>query len=134
MIRCFSVFLFLLIAVDCFAQNNFLNDVPAAFNNIPAQPRLTKFSCKGFKIPRGGHLQGIQSLSEGNDETLVLTASSITHSYCVIVKNSKVVTLQKLMDAPFRHAGGCQITDGKVAVGIEDNISKDKSKVVVFNL
>jgi hypothetical protein len=33
---------------------------------------------------------------------------------------------------PFKHAGGFQLADGYLAIGIEDNSAKDKSKVLIY--
>lgn len=38
------------------------------------------------------------------------------------------------MDKPFKHAGGFQIFQNYLAVGIEDNSKKDKSKVCIYDV
>ncbi len=38
------------------------------------------------------------------------------------------------MNKPFKHAGGCQIFQNYLAVGIEDNDAKNKSKVCIFEI
>jgi hypothetical protein len=45
-----------------------------------------------------------------------------------------VISVNKLMDKPFKHAGGFQIFQNYMAVGIEDNDAKDKSRVCVYDI
>lgn len=112
-----------------------LNNVTDAFNAISLYPQILHFKIEGIKIPAGGHLQGIQSLS---DSIFVITASSESFSYYVLAqvnqkaRQGSINTLRKIADTPFRHAGGCQVSGKSLAVGIEDNIAKDKSDILII--
>ncbi|MEX0882218.1 MAG: hypothetical protein WDZ72_01970, partial [Cyclobacteriaceae bacterium] len=58
-------------------------------------------------------------------------------SYMVEVKLNKdnqTANIIELMPEPFRHAGGFQVFDHYLAVGIEDNIQRTISKVMVYDL
>jgi hypothetical protein len=128
--------LFCLSLNPCFAQI-YLNNVPAAFSNISSKPHEFHF-INHFKIPLGGHLQGIQGYGSGSCERIVLSGSSGKASYYITASidtpHAKTQTFQKLLDSPFRHAGGCQVVGGKLFVGVEDNIAKDKSSILMINL
>lgn len=114
-------------------------DVPAAFNQIPDTPTVYHFRKGHFRAPLTGHIQGIQGWSDGKAEKVVMTANSANYSYYVIAtlnKNGdgKIEGLHHLLQSPYRHAGGCQLDNGKLYVGVEDNKRKDKSKLLVVSL
>jgi|ERR1043165_1912763 hypothetical protein len=96
--------------------------------------KIVHFTNKKYKVPDGGHLQGIQAYNIQGKEHLILTGSSNSFSYYITTEPDSSLELVKIFDAPYRHAGGCQIADGKLFVGVEDNIEKDKSKVVMIDL
>ncbi|HKI88470.1 MAG TPA: hypothetical protein VKA38_05535 [Draconibacterium sp.] len=84
-----------------------------------------------------GHIQGIQLFPFQNKKYAVLTGSSDSYSYYSIMElgdENKVISVNRLMDKPFKHAGGCQIFQNYLAVGIEDNDAKSKSKVCIFEM
>ena len=67
----------------------------------------------------------------------MLSGSSSSYSYYSIIKTGKqntVISVNKLLNKPFKHAGGFQINNNLMAIGIEDNEAKDKSKVYVFRI
>ena len=113
-----------------------LTDVTAAFKAISATPQLLHLKNGGFKIPAGGHLQGIQSL---NNRDIVITASSDSYSYYMVGQlnqrtgKGKITSVQKIADSPYRHAGGCQVNTDTMVVGIEDNRARDKSQIVMVS-
>jgi len=85
----------------------------------------------------GGHLQGIQYFKHKNGNYYILSGSSEDYSYYSIVKagrENRVIYINKLMEKPFKHAGGFQIFESFMAIGVEDNLAKDKSKVFIFKL
>ena len=85
----------------------------------------------------GGHLQGIQQLDHGGDEYFVFSGSSLTYSYYAIAKGgevNRILSINKILDKPFKHAGGFQIYQDLMAIGVEDNDEKNKSKVFIFHL
>ena len=113
-----------------------LPDVQTAFNAISSQPQVLHIKNGSVKIPAGGHLQGIQCL---NDSAVIITASSASYSYYLIAQlnkrtgEGKIKRLQKIADSPYRHAGGCQVNNDTMMVGIEDNRAKDKSQIVMVS-
>jgi len=86
---------------------------------------------------KGGHLQGIQYLNYKQKDYYVLSGSSDTYSYYSIVKIGKenlVISTNNILEKPFKHAGGFQIYNNLMAIGVEDNNAKNKSKVFIFLL
>ena len=84
----------------------------------------------------GGHLQGIQKIEYDGSTWFFLTGSSDSYSYLAVVDGDKgeVVSINKLLDRPFKHAGGFQIYKNLMAIGIEDNSGRKRSKVYVWRL
>lgn len=107
------------------------------FNKIEVRPEIITFTNE-FKINNtDGHLQGIQGFENEQGNYILMTGSSDSYAYCSVVKlgdENKVVSVNELMEIPFKHAGGFQIFQNYMAVGIEDNSAKDKSKVCIYNI
>lgn len=85
----------------------------------------------------GGHLQGIQSMLYNESQYYVLSGSSSEYAYYAIAKSGEenmVITINKILDKPFKHAGGFQIHENLMAIGVEDNDAKNISKVFLFYL
>lgn len=85
---------------------------------------------------QGGHLQGIQYINYEQNDYYVLSGSSEDYSYYSVVKTGKdnlVISINKIMEKPFKHAGGFQIFKNLMAIGVEDNDAKNRSKVFIFN-
>jgi hypothetical protein len=114
-----------------------LPNVPSAFQTIKEKPEVIHLSKEKIDIPSGGHLQGIQSYS---DSEFVITGSSggIAYYLKAVVNNKartgSIKSLETIARAPYRHAGGCQVYDQMLAVGVEDNIAKDKSDIMLIPL
>lgn len=109
-------------------------DVQKAFLQLNNKPTLQRFAYTG-KLPKvGGHLQGIQIWQSSSAEYPVLTGSSGNLAYCLIVKQNHSDQLQLLDTFPFRHAGGCQVAGNQLLVGVEDNIAKAESEIVLVQL
>jgi hypothetical protein len=113
------------------AQTPILEDVIKSFENIPAKSNSKYvFKTKSSKVPTGGHLQGVQSYFKNNQRHVLITASSSKYSYCLSSVDGRRADLQEILPSPLKHAGGCQIVDDILFVGVEDNLAKDKSVVV----
>ena len=84
----------------------------------------------------GGHIQGIQLYQKAGKSWYFFSGSSANQSYLAIAdaESRNVISVQKLLDEPYRHAGGFQIMDDLLAVGIEDNEKKDKSLIHVYRI
>ena len=124
--RFFLVFLLQLFVLQTSKAQYALRDVPAAFKALSAEPQVFYLNKNHIKAPSGGHLQGIQALS---DSVFVITGSSSSYSYYITADKAQLTSIHKISDRPFRHAGGCQIYGSHLAVGIEDNKAKDRSKI-----
>lgn len=121
----------------CFGQTGSVQPFVSAFRNIETSPAVFSFSNELEVNNEGGHLQGVQQIRTNSGEYIILTGSSDTYSYYAVVKQgdkNEVIAVNKLMDKPFKHAGGFQVFQNYMAVGIEDNETKDKSKVCIYDI
>ena len=131
----FSVVLLLFLSLLVHAQNE--QAVVSSFKNLNVNPAIITVTNNLEVNNNGGHIQGIQLLDFKNEKYAVLTGSSDSYSYYSVIKlnrKNEVISVNRLMDKPFKHAGGCQIFQNYLAVGIEDNDVKDKSKVCIFDI
>lgn len=82
----------------------------------------------------GGHLQGIQ-LHNG---TLIVSGSSQEFGYLAVFQllggEFRFLGVKKLAKAPFNHAGGFQVADNWLAVGIEDPVGRRESIVQLIDV
>jgi hypothetical protein len=112
-------------------------DIISDFNSIESTPEIITFT-NDFEINNSeGHLQGIQGYQNEQGKYVWMTGSSDSYAYWSVVKlgnENRVVSIHKLMEKPFKHAGGFQIFQNYLAVGIEDNSAKDKSKVCIYDI
>lgn len=108
-----------------------------SIDQINPIPKTLKYQ-NSFDVNNlGGHLQGVQYLYANGNDYYVVSGSSSTYSYYSIIKagqKNAVVSVSKIMGKPFKHAGGFQIHNNLMAIGIEDNDAKDKSKVLIWRL
>jgi hypothetical protein len=130
----------MLVLVACMlaSANGQLSDVLKAVEKIdPHTPEELRFDL-GDGLPEGGHLQGVQAFQRDGRDLLLLSGSADSFSYLITVDLSvtnRTAVLTKLLDAPYRHAGGFQMVDGRfVAIGLEDNHARDKSKIWVLDM
>jgi len=130
----FTVFINILFPLGCIAQHD---NIPELFLEIDAVPQI--ILCKNDQEVnnQGGHLQGVQLLVKDNVEYAFISGSSSTYAYYSVARldNFKeVLSINRLMNKPYKHAGGIQLFHGLLAVGIEDNETKDKSKVCIYEI
>jgi hypothetical protein len=82
----------------------------------------------------GGHLQGIQLYNE----TLFVSGSSKEFGYLGLFQklgdDFRFIGLKKLATDPLNHAGGFQIADNWLAVGLEDPVGKRESIVQLIDV
>ncbi len=130
-----SVLLFcLLLPGLAFAQRG---GIPDLFDKIDSLPEV--LTCRNdFELNnRGGHLQGAQLMLKDGQEYAILSGSSSTYAYYSVARldpDPEVISVNILMDKPFKHAGGIQVFEDLLVVGIEDNAKKDKSKVCIYEI
>ncbi|GAA0877615.1 hypothetical protein GCM10009119_05830 [Algoriphagus jejuensis] len=121
-------FTFLCLTFEVAAQS-----IPEQFNEIAKSPRTIFYSNALPLNEEGGHLQGVQFHPSG-DDSFVLSGSSSTYAYYLVVIGNQVIQVVELGQKPMKHAGGIQLADGYLAVGIEDNSAKDKSEVHIYQI
>ncbi len=133
---CISSFLFAILGLHSlvgFGQQ--VNNVPEAFEALSSEPEVM-FMSNYIEVPsEGGHLQGVQVIEKNGTEKLLISGSSLTQAYVLQIDLTirKTDTLITLMKEPFRHAGGIQVSEPYLVVGIEDNFTKTTSKVCLYN-
>lgn len=111
-----------------------LTNVMTAFEGLNSNPELISIK-NNMDIPtENGHFQGVQLIKRNTKEKLIVSGSSKTEAYLLQIDlaSKKTETLIHLMGDPYRHAGGIQISDPYLIVGIEDNILKTTSKVCLY--
>ena len=129
--------IFFSLCINSFGQVLSGNSFISEFKNLDSKPEIISFSNMLEINNSGGHLQGIQAIENGSENYFLLSGSSDSYSYFAVVKqgdNNEVILVNKLMDKPFKHAGGFQVFQNYMAVGIEDNDAKDKSKVCIYDI
>jgi len=129
--------LFLSICINSFGQAFSGKSLVSEFKNLDSKPEIISFSNTLEINNSGGHLQGIQAIENSSGNYFLLSGSSDSHSYYAVVKQgdkNEVVSVNKLMKKPFKHAGGFQVFQNYMAVGIEDNDAKDQSKVCIYDI
>lgn len=82
----------------------------------------------------GGHLQGVQIYNE----TLIVSGSSNSHAYLGIFQllggEFKFLGTKKLASGKLNHAGGFQIAENWLAVGVEDPVGKRRSTIQLIDI
>ncbi|WP_339707801.1 hypothetical protein [uncultured Kriegella sp.] len=136
--RNLCVLFFPIVVLCLYANFSFgqqVKNVPEAFNALDTTPEVVVFS-NSLNVPiANGHFQGVQLIEIDGSEKLLISGSSQTTAYILQadLTTQKTDELIPLMNEPFRHAGGIQISDPYLVVGIEDNIIKTTSKVCLYN-
>jgi hypothetical protein len=131
-------FAFISLIGSVFAQpNSNFHQIITDLDQVTQNPSVISFNNALEINNTGGHLQGIQKLIHNQNEYFILTGSSSGYSYYAIVKTGEenmVISVNKILEKPFKHAGGFQIYDNLMAIGVEDNDAKNQSKVFIFHL
>ncbi len=125
------------------AQNNDKNpattDIPKAYENVHVERTKVPFKNPDFDIRnQGGHLQGVQYYTNGTKEYVIVSGSSDSSSYYAMIDITdsvqKVVRYNVLMQTPYDHAGGFQVIGDFLVIGVEDNLDKNTSKILFYNI
>ena len=99
-----------------------------------AESRFHSISVPDQTALDGGHLQGVQ-LFNG---TLAVSGSSKDLGYLGIFQfiggKFQFIGVRKLASKPFNHAGGFQVADNWLAVGIEDPVGKCSSVIQLIDV
>lgn len=133
------ILVFILLSIIIVAQNKKLPDfeIINSVDQINSIPVSISFQNSLEVNNKGGHLQGIQYYKYNQSDYYFVTGSSNTYSYYAVLKLSdenSVLSINNILYKPFKHAGGFQIYSNLMAVGIEDNGEKDKSKVYIYRI
>jgi len=134
--KCYK-FILLISAFSPFLAYSQNGSLPKIFMEIDTEPQIIQCHNKLEVNNKGGHLQGVQLLVKDDVEYAVLSGSSGTYAYYSVAKlgnSHQVLSVNILMQKPFKHAGGIQIYQDLMVVGIEDNDAKDKSKVCIYKI
>jgi hypothetical protein len=120
-----------------------LTDVQAAFERVSADGTLHTFSCGEPGVPPGGHIQGIQLKHDaaGKRWLAFLSHDSQSQGYVLVASfppqwqgSGELLHVHKFAPGRLRHAGGMQLLGDVLAVGLEDNRSKDRSEIQFWNV
>lgn len=123
-----------------------LGDVARVFAALPDSAQGLSFSCGEQRFPPGGHLQGMQLWREAAERlVLALAHDSLSVGYFALVEFAagsqqpgQLIHVQQLPSdgrlPPLRHAGGIQVCDHVLAVGVEDNQAKRRSQVQFWDI
>lgn len=106
------------------------------FDQITNEPQKIVFTNTHDVNNEDGHIQGIQQFVFNGKEYFFMTGSSSDYSYYSIadLERKEIIAVNTWLGNPFRHAGGFQIVDDLLAVGIEDNKKADQSKVLIYKI
>ena len=120
------------------AQESSPPDLQSAFEQLPATGMELTFARGQLDASAGGHIQGIQIVHDAVHRRYLafLSHDSRDHAYVLVAafpetlaKPGKVVHIHRFEKGPLRHAGGIQIVDNMLIIGLEDNRRKDRSEV-----
>ena len=86
--------------------------IPDLFDRIDTLPEILICRNDLEVNNRGGHLQGVQLMVKDGQEYAILSGSSSTSAYYAVARLDpipEVISVNILMDKPFKHAGGIQV-------------------------
>lgn len=135
-----TLFIFL---IGLYTPNSTVRKIPnelgivAAFNQLPSEPLSIPLLRQIPFNEESGHIQGIQLFvgQEGYSAFLAGSSKDVAYIAQVCLDEEAVVKeIDTLMLSPYRHAGGFQIYDRFLAVGIEDNQLRNTAKVLIYDL
>jgi hypothetical protein len=119
-------------------ENTKMRDVRSSFEQQGEHATVIEFAMDGWSIPSGGHLQGIQRTDIDGRRYFIISGSSDDAAYFIVVGRTSrgygIVQRKVICREPYRHAGGIQVIGDYLAVGVEDNLERDKSRVHFFHI
>lgn len=106
---------------------------PLILDRISKAPTPIAFDDTKISVPGGGHFQGIQEAWIDAGRFALISGSSSTESYLIVVglENDPVQAdrIIRLLPKPFKHAGGFQVCGDYLAIGLEDNETRTSSRI-----
>jgi hypothetical protein len=119
-------------------ENIKMRDVRSSFERQCEDATVIEFAMAGWSVPSGGHLQGIQRTDIDGREYFIVSGSSDSAAYFIVVgKTSRgygILQRKIICGESYRHAGGIQVIGDYLAVGVEDNLERSKSRVHFFDM
>jgi len=119
-------------------KNKKVINVHFAFERQKNEPSIIEFANNGWLIHPGGHFQGIQRMDVSDSTYFLITGSSEDEAYFIVVGKPsdryEIIQKKVISKNPYRHAGGIQVIDNYLVVGIEDNQKQDVSQVLIFDV
>ena len=114
------------------------NSVLEAFDAIQTVAAVSRFARASTSLT-GGHLQGVGRV---DPHTLAISTSGDHRATVMFVRwedrtgtgDGEIITTVAVGQHPLDHAGGLQIADDVLAVGVEDNGAKDRSRIVLLDV
>lgn len=105
-------------------------------NRISEDPQSIPFTNSYPIINEGGHIQGVQLDYLESGHYVFMTGSSSLYSYLAIldIDEGSVNNIYPLFQKPLKHAGGFQIAENILAVGIEDNDLRNYSEICFYDI
>jgi len=114
------------------------DSVLRAFESIQTVAALSRFE-RGSITLGSGHLQGVGCVDRG---TLAISTSGRTRASVLFVAwpdhvgsgDGEIIGTVTVGRRPLDHAGGLQISEDVLAVGVEDNEAKNRSRIVFWDV
>jgi hypothetical protein len=122
----------------CFACENQITIAERFTHFTPIPERMVISNTLSIPNDPNGHIQGVAYFWDDNSKQgyFFLSGSSDSLSYYVVADEytQEVIAVDTFFSGALRHAGGMQILDRFLAVGVEDNIKVDRSKVCLYEI
>lgn len=130
----FLKFAFVAAIVLQFGDNGFCQPLPDKEETLLVESQVVEIPVPNQKELSGGHLQGVQ-LFNG---TLVVSGSSSKYGYLALFQllkgDFRFLGIKKLAGKPLNHAGGFQVAENWLAVGLENTTKKTTSVIQLFDV
>lgn len=123
-------------------ETRVLSNVEAAFAEASNTGALQTFPRGRLDVFPGGHIQGIQLQRDiGRNRFLAfLSHDSQSQAYVVVAsfaqpwgQPGELLHVHRFSEGRLRHAGGFQLLGNLLAIGLEDNRSRDRSEIQFWN-
>lgn len=127
-----------IVLASCNSSVALSQDLAAAADLAVSDVKLLTFPCGDLDVPTGGHVQGVQIRHDAKQHRHLafLSHDSLKQAYVVVVafdesllNDGEIIHVHRFAEGRLRHAGGIQLQNNILAVGLEDNRSKDRSEV-----
>lgn len=108
--------------------------IPSVKLWLPTSLSVSKAQVPEQSELKGGHLQGVQQ----QDDKVYVSGNSEQFAYLAIFaqreEGMQFLAIKKLGEKPLNHAGGFQLADNWLAIGIENPVSRSESQVQLIDV